>query len=315
MRRIVPAMRAIAIVTLAIFLLSTLYVPASASTITVNIQGQQVHTLIDLSLVQNITALPNVTTTIGSATQSNVSAAFDQALSRANPNAASSGLTVGISSTKGLLNLTCNMDVVGVSQRNGDIVSANMTWLTFKVTSDLRAENLSYNTIGSRYFRPVVAYYANASRFIGRPNATITGVTFFVSGTSFNPTQAQNYAGNFTMLDFSDLNAALDQWNRTYTLSNNTTTWRYSPIQLFSFDMRIEHKNVTADYVANYSYSAMISVSGLSRAQGNILLIAVGSGKIEWAMAAIVVLAILAAIIVQVRFRNRRKRVGKFQRR
>ena len=308
-------MRRIAIVTLAIFLMSAFYVPASASNITVNIQGQQVHTSISLSLVQNITALPNMTTTVDSAAQPNLSAAFDQGLSRANPNAASSGLTVQITSTKTSLNLTCTMDVAGVSQRNGDIVSVNMTWLAFNVTSDLRAENLSYNTIGSRYFRPVVAYYANASRFVGRPNATIAGVTFFVNGTSFNPTQAQDYADNFTMINFSGLTPTLDQWNRTYTLTNNTTTWRYSPPQLFNFDMRIQRKNMTADYVANYGYSAMISVSGLSRAQGHTILVNVGTGEMEWAMAAIVILAVFSAITVQVLYRNRRKRLGKFQRR
>jgi hypothetical protein len=295
--------------------MSALYVPASAANITVNIQGQQVHTSISLSLVQNITALPNITTTVDSATQSNLSAAFDQGLSHVNPNAASSGLTVGITSTKGSLNLTCSMNVAGVSQRNGDIVSVNMTWLAFNVTSDLRAANLSYNTIGSRYFRPVVAYYANQSRFVGRPNATFSGVTFFVNGTSFNPTQAQEYAGNFTMIDFSALNATLDQWNRTYTLTNNTTTWRYSPPQLFNFDMRIQRKNVTADYVATYGYSAKISVSGLSRSQGHTILIDVGTGEMGWVMAAIVILAVFSAISVQVMYRNRRKRVGKFQRR
>ena len=308
-------MRPLAILTLIIFLVSALYVPVSASSVTVNIQGQQVHATISLSLVQNITALPNITTTVDSAAQPNLSAAFDQGLSHVNPNATSSGLTVGISSTKSSLNLTYTMDVAGVSQRNGDIVSVNMTWLAFNVTSDLRAENLSYNTIGSRYFRPVVAYYANQSRFVGRPNATFTGVTFFVNGTSFNPTQAQEYAGNFTMIDFSDLPTTLDQWNRTYTLTNNTTTWRYSPPQLFSFDMRIERKNVTTDYVANYGYSAMISVSGLSRAQGNTILIDVGTGEMEWVMAAIVILAVFSAVSVQVMYRNRRKRAGKFQRR
>ncbi len=308
-------MRPIAIITLAIFLMSTLYVPASASNVTVNIQGQQVHTSISLSLVQNITALPNITTTVDSTSQSNLSTAFDQALSHANPNAASSGLSVGITSTKASLNLTCTLDVTGVSQRNGDIVSVNMTWLPFNVTSDLRAENFSYNTIGSRYFRPAVAYYANASRLVGSPNATINGVTFFVNGTSFNPTQAQDYVGNFTMLDFGYLSPTLNQWNRTYTLTNNTTTWRYSPPQLFNFDMRIQRKNVTADYVASYGYSAMISVSGLSRAQGNTILVSVGTGGMEWIMAALVILAVFAAVSVQVLYRNRRKRFGKFQRR
>ena len=295
--------------------MSALIVPASAYNVTVSIQGQQVHASISLSLTQNITALPILTATVDSSSQSNLSAAFDQGLSHADPNATSSGVSVGVSSTKASLNLTCTMDVSGVAQRNGSIVSVNMTWLAFNVTSDLRAGNLSYNTIGSRYFAPIIAYYANASRLVGRPNATINGVTFFINGTSFNPTQTQNYVDNFTMLKFGSLSPSLDQWNRTYTLTNNTTTWRYSPPQLFNFSMRIQRSNVTTTYAAKYGYNAIISVSGLSRAQGHTILVDVGTGDMEWVMAALVLLAVLSAVAVQVLYARRKKRLGKFQRR
>ncbi len=295
--------------------MSALFVPASAYNVTVNIQGQQVHTSISLSLTQNITALPILTATLDSSSQPNLSTAFDQGLSQADPNAVTSGLSVGVSSTKASLNLTCAMDVSGIAKRNGNIVSVNMTWLAFNVTSDLRAGNLSYNTIGSRYFAPIIAYYANASRLVGRPNSTIGGVTFFVNGTSFNPTQTQNYVDNFTMLKFGSLRPSLDQWNRTYTLSNNTTTWRYSPPQLFNFDMRIQRNNVTTSYAAQYAYNAIISVSGLSRAKGHVILVDVGTGDLEWVMAAIVVVAVLSAVSVQVFYARRKKRLGKFQRR
>jgi hypothetical protein len=204
------------------------------------------------------------------------------------------------------------MDVLGVSQRNGDILSVNVTWLPFVVRSDLRAQDLSFNTIGDRYLRSVVTNYANASRFVGLPNATITGVTFFANGTSVGPEAAQNYVGNFTMLDFSPLNPNLNQWNRTYTLNNNTTTWRYFPSKILNFDMRIERKTATSDYVATYGYDAAISVPGVGRAQGNMILVEVGTGHAEWVMSAIVILAFASAIFVQIRYRNR-KRITKFQ--
>lgn len=208
--------------------------------------------------------------------------------------------------------MTCTFDILGVTQRNGDILSVNMTWLPFTVTSDLRAQNFSFNTIGRRYLRSVVTYYANASRFVGLPKATITGVTFYVGGISVGPPAAQNYVGNFTTLNFSPLNVNVGQWNRTYTLSNNTTTWRYFPSKSLDFDMRIERKNVTADYVATYAYNATISVPGLERAQGSVILVDVGTGQTEWVMAAIVILAFASAIAVQLRYRNN-KRLVKFQ--
>jgi hypothetical protein len=205
------------------------------------------------------------------------------------------------------------MDVVGVSQRNGDILTANMTWLPFDVNSDLRAQNLSFNMIGSHYFRSAVAYYANASRFVSLPNATITGATFFANGTSIGPPAAENYVGNFTTLRFDLLDPNVGGWNRTYTLTNDTTTWRYFPSQLLKFDMRIERKNVTTDYVAKYGYDAVISVPGVGRAQGDVILVDVGTGQMEWAMAAIVIVAVISAIGVQTLFRNRKRRVAKFQ--
>lgn len=286
--------------------------PASASNVAVSVQGQQVHATLSLTLIQNVTALPNLATTIESSSNSNVSSAFAQALRSADPSASPSNLSVGLTSTQSDLNLTCTMDVLGVSQRNGDILSVNVTWLPFVVRSDLRAQDLSFNTIGDRYLRSVVTNYANASRFVGLPNATITGVTFFANGTSVGPEAAQNYVGNFTMLDFSPLNPNLNQWNRTYTLNNNTTTWRYFPSKILNFDMRIERKTATSDYVATYGYDAAISVPGVGRAQGNMILVEVGTGHAEWVMSAIVILAFASAIFVQIRYRNR-KRITKFQ--
>jgi hypothetical protein len=308
-------MRAIAIIILTIFIASTLCVPTSASEMSVTVQGEQVHARFDLSLVQNVTGLPTLTTTVGSGSQSNLSAAFTQALKNADPRANPSGISFGITSTKQMLNLTGAMDISGVSARRGDILAVNTTWLTFDVTSDLRAQNFSFNTIGSRYLRPTVAFYANASRFVGRPNSTITGVTIFVNRTSISPQTAESYVGNFTMLNFGALSPILEQWNRTYTFANNTTTWRYSPPVLLSFDMRIQRKNVTTDYTAAYGYSALISVSGVGRGRGHTILVDVGTGQTESVMAALVILVVVSAVGIQVMFRNRKKKLGKFQRR
>jgi hypothetical protein len=291
-----------------------MYAPVSASNVTVTVEGQRIHETFALSLIQNVTVLPNVAATIDSGSEPNVTVAFAHALRSTNSSASPSNLVLEINSTTRGMNLTGTMDVVGVSERNGDILSFNMTWMPFDVNSDLRAQNFGFNTVGSTYFRSVVAYYANASRFVGRPNATITGVTFFENSTSVGPPAAENYVGNFTTLNFDSLNPDIDQWNRTYALSNNTTTWRYFPSQLLNFDMRVQRKNVTTDYVATYGYNATISVPGVGRARGRIILVEVGTGQTEWAMAALVILAVVSAIGVQVLFRNRKKKLARFQR-
>jgi hypothetical protein len=139
-------------------------------------------------------------------------------------------------------------------------------------------------------------------------------VTFFVNGTSVGPPAAEDYVGNFTTLNFGQLTPNLGQWNRTYTLTNNTTTWRYFLSQSLNFDMRIGRKNVTTDYVASYGYNATIAVHGVGRAQGYMLLVDVGTGQTELIMAAIVILILASTIAVQLRWRSRKKLPGKFQR-
>ena len=250
-----------------------------------------------------------------SASDGNLAPSFTHALQTVYPVANPSGVTIRVDSSSGGLNLTGAMDVSGVSNRTGDIVTANMTWLPFSVASDLKAGNLSYNDVGSQYFRSVVASYANASSLVGRPNATITGVSFFVNASAVDAPAAENYVGNFTMLDFRSLSPALDQWNSTYTLSNDTTTWRYPSSMLLNFDMKIQRKNVTTHYTATYEYSATITVPGVGRGQGNAVLADVGTGDKEWAMTAIVVIALVSAVAVQFLVRSRKKRVARFQRR
>jgi hypothetical protein len=251
---------------------------------------------------------------VDTGTGSNVSSALAAALRNVDPSASPSNLGIVLANTQRGLNLTCSFDVSGVTQLNGDILSVNMTWLPFDVSSDVRAQNFSFNTIGSRYFRSVVNHYANASRFVGLPNATITGVTFFVNGTSVGSPAAEDYVGNFTTLNFGTINPNIAGWIRNYTLTNNTTTWRSFPSKLLNFDMQISRKNSTTDYGATYGYDAAISVSGVGRTQGNAILVDVGTGQTEWAMAAIVILAFISAVVVQLQFRAKKRKLVRFQR-
>jgi hypothetical protein len=298
-----------------VFLASALTAPVHASNLSVAIQGTQVQTNFNLYLHQNITDLPTESTTLDSSSNPNLNSAFSKALHDTYPSAAASSVTLQIVSTKHDLNITGSMGVSGVANRTGDIVTANMTWLPFNVASDLTAGNLSYNEVGSRYFKPLVAYYGNESAFVGRPNATITGVTFFVNGSAVNPQQAQNYVGNFTTFNFGAINPSLDSWNRTYTLNNDTTTWRYPYSMTLDFDMKIQVKNVTTHYVATFSYSAIISAPGVGRSQGSAIFLDVGTGDKEWAMAAIVVIVLVSAVAVQFLLMSRKKKAAKFQRR
>ncbi len=293
-----------------------LIVPTSASNVSITIDKKtgQVQAIFRLSLEQNITQLPNQTNTLNLANDPQLASSFDEALKKSNSTAVLSDLTMDITSKGSSLTLTTTMTVSGVSDRRGDILAVKMDWKGFNVTSDLRAGNLSYNKLGARYFRPVVLFYSNASRFVARPNATITRVSFLVNGTSVGPPAAENYAGNFTILDFADLNTPLEEWARTYSLSNDTTTWRYTPAQHFDFAITTQRQNRTTEFFATYGYDAEIIVSGIARAHGDTLLVDAGTGQEEWIMAGIVSLTIILAIVTQLLFRARKKKYAKFGR-
>lgn len=304
-----------AIIILLIVIFAVLIVPTSASSVSMTIDKKlgQVQAIFRLSLQQNITQLPNQTSTLNLSNDPQLASSFSNAL-KANSTAVPSDVTMDIISKGTSLSITTIMTVSGISERRGDILAVDMGWKGFNVTADLRAGNLSYNTMGSRYFLPMVDSYINASRSASRPNATITGVSFLINRTSVGPRTAENYAGNFTIFDFTDLKSPLEQWQRTYSLSNDTTTWQYAPLQRFDFAIATQHQNRTTVFDASYAYGAEVTVSGLARAHGDTLMVDAGTGQREWIMAGIIAIAIVLAIATQLLFRAKKKKYTKFGR-
>lgn len=307
-------MRTAASIILLLITVSLFVVPGYASNVTITIENQQVRARLGLSLQQNMTQLPTQTSTLNMASDDKLSSAFTEALTKALPGAAPSDLTLNIQSAGTWLNISAVITVTGVSERNGDILSSNMSWKSFNVSSDLRAGNLGYNTVGNQYLRPVAAFYTNASLLVGRPNSTITGVNFLVNKTGVSGFTAEDYVGNFTLLDFRALDVPLESWTRTYSLSNNTTTWRYTPTQPLDVSVGIERLNLTTTIFASYGYQAEVTVQGIARAHSDTLLLDVGTGQKEWVMLGIVAFTVILAIIAQFFFRARSKKYTKFGR-
>ncbi|HKM78124.1 MAG TPA: hypothetical protein VJZ03_03535, partial [Candidatus Bathyarchaeia archaeon] len=142
---------------------SLFIVPVHAAGVTISVQNGQFQMKMILSLNQNMTTLPTTTLSLDASQDSSLHSAFANALQQADPSAQLSSLTLQITSTNDWLNVTATMVVSGVSTVNGDVAAFNSTWKSFDVATDLSARNLSYNTVGSVYLRPVVDYYVNAS--------------------------------------------------------------------------------------------------------------------------------------------------------
>jgi hypothetical protein len=303
-------LRLVAVTIVLLIVVSVIGSPVSAADITIAIDKEQVHARIGLSLYQNMTIFPSEAVTLEGSRDPDLSSAIQDALKATNSSASFSTLSLSIASSASWLNLTLSMNLTGVSERRGDVVYANASWKDFRAQGDLRAGNLSYNTIGSEYLRPVLDFYENASRFEQNPNATVKAVTFFVNGTeSVQGSVAANQVGNFTLLDFTYLSSPVEQWNREYSLSNNTTTWRYKPPISLNASVRIQELNKTFTIVSRYGFDAEITMTGLAVAQGNTLRVDVGNGNMEWIMSAIIVIGIALTIAVQMMFRRKRRTV------
>ena len=305
-------MRIIAIMIILLVIPPIFVAPVSGANIMMRLQNENVQTRMSLFFYQNVTTFPKQVTTI---TRSDVSFnSFSQAIKALVKNATVSDLTINLNSVNNWLNLSITLSVSGAAERHGDVSSVIMSWKAFNVPADLQTGNLTYNFVGRRYFRPVYLYYASVSQFVSRPNATITGVSFFVNDTeSVSATTATNNAGNVTLLDFRPLSLSLDRWARAYNLLNNTTTWRYTPPPLIANSIRIKQGNNTKQFVSRYSYDAEIIVPGLARAAGDTLQVDVSGGGKEWVMAGIVMLAIISVVVTQILFRSKKRldRIGR----
>jgi hypothetical protein len=289
---------------------SLFVVPASASNVNVSIGKDSIQTSLRLWLHQNITSFPNESAALTMAQNPEMASALGNALRKAEPSATLSDMTMRIFSNNTWLNVTASMTITGVFQNRGDLSLVNTTWKAFYVPEDLTIGNLSYNQVGKQYFRPAVEFYWNASLHENEPNATIKAVTFFVNQTvSVAGDAAANDVGNTTVLDFRSLDVPVDQWNRTYTISNDTTSWRYAPAPLLAATIKAQRLNSSLLLFSDYNYTAEISVPGLARAIGNTLLIDIGTGQKEWIMLGVVILAIALAVVVQVFYWRKKRRI------
>jgi hypothetical protein len=294
-----------------ILVIGSIYaVPASASGVNISVEQDHIQATLALSFHQNMTNFPNESTTLTMNQNPELGSAFGDAIRNAEPSATVSGMTMRVFSNNTWLNLTASMTISGVFHNRGDLSVVNTTWKAFYVPQDLRIGNLSYNQVGKQYLRPVTEFYWNASLNENNPNATIKAVTFYLNQTvSVAGDVASDQVGNITVLDFRPLDVPVDQWNRTFSLSNNTTTWRYTPAPALAASIKAQKLNSSLVLFSDYNYTAEISVPGLARATGNSLLIDIGTGQKEWIMLSVVVLVIALAVAVQVLYWRKKKRI------
>lgn len=293
---------------LSILLLPFSVQSANASSLNYTVQDTKVSAGLTLSFYQNATSMPNLNATLTGTAARDLTDALEESISRKAVGVSITSLTAELASANGWVNSTIRFELAGVTTREGDLLVANCSWIPLNVTRDLRTEDLSYNLIGATYIKPQFAEYVD---YTSPPlNETISAVQYFSIGEEVPPPIAVNAAGNATLLDFTLIDQRIQNWKRTYNLTNDLTTWTYDPDVALDLEMIVTpREGLPSTYQALYNYNASVSVKGSGQAQGSVISVDMYGGSMPLLMLAVVLVAFVAAIIASWTYRSRRKQM------
>jgi hypothetical protein len=299
---------ALTICLMAVLTLSWLAAIAHASSATYTIHDGKVSVDLSLHFYQNGTAMPSVNQKFTGAAAQNLTSAIQESLMKEATSTSVNSLSGDLRSSRDWINATIHFDVIGVASQKGSLLNVNCSWIRFKVPSDLRLENVSYNRIGARYIRPAFEKYVN---FDKPPlNATIENVAYESGTTQLSPVDAVQRAGNATLLDFTYLAPHVEDWRMTYNLTQASTTWVYSPDPAAEMNMTVKPRGQNPFSMhASYTYNATLSVEGLAQAHADLISTDVSGGYEPALMLVVVIATFVVAVVASWVYRSQRKRL------
>jgi hypothetical protein len=150
----------------------------------------------------------------------------------------------------------------------------NLSWIRFKVTSDLKAENLSYNLIGRRYLLPIVASLSNE-----------TGVKYYSPVfTPITPEIAAATAGNVSTFDFSGVPSNISSWPKSFDANSRMTSWATLARKALDLKIVFETANVSKTLYCYTVNIAKITVQGHGSSFGDTVIVEASTGIQEVGM-------------------------------
>ncbi len=241
---------------------------AHASNIEVGIDDGEVTVIIESKLFQNITKFPEIDTDIAGSELEKAQSAFVEALKKETQNPLEiSSLSIYVKSSDYWLNVSASFELDGVSSLNNEVISTDLSWMPFKIQSDLKVGNLSYNLVGEEYLRPAIYDIANQS-VTSHEMANQSNVNFFSPYyTPITTSMALNIAGNVSTFDLKPVSTNFTSWHKYFDKNSFTTSWNF-PVRK-TLELRIQTINENTSDIregaAFYSFtetSATISIPG-----------------------------------------------------
>ncbi|WP_455279287.1 hypothetical protein [[Eubacterium] cellulosolvens] len=281
----------------------------SGSGIEVDIGDEKVNVMIDSKLYQNITKFPETDANISGSELNMAKSAFEDALGVQSQNLKISNLSIYVRSDNSWLNVSAIFELDGVSYSDNDVISADLSWIPFKVVSNLKVGNLSYNLVGEEYLRPAIYELANQSA-PGHEAANQSNVNFFSPYyTPITTSMAMNIAGNVSTFDLTLVSTNFTSWNKYFDENSFTTSWNLPTRTTLDLRVQTTSENVTDIRTATafYSYTdtyASVSIPGHGIIVDNSIIYENTSSNYSTIMLSIVI--ILIALVVVSRYVGKR---------
>lgn len=293
---------------LAILMSSWSAASVHAASLDYTIRDEKVSVALSLHFYQNATMVPTLNQTFTGLPAQDLTVALQESLRKRVANISLSSLSGELVSAKGWINSTIQFEITGTSARKSSLLIFNCSWIPFNVSRDLRLGDISYNLIGATYIRPAFERYVDYEK--PPLNETISTVTYLSGPEELLPRVAVNRAGNATLLDFGNLASRFEEWERKYNVTEGLTKLVFNPHPAVDLAMMVTPRNGTPSAShAFYKYNATLSVSGIARANGDVISTDISSGFEPLLMLAIVLVTFVVAVMASWSYRSRRRQV------
>ena len=241
---------------------------ASGSSLEVEIDDGEAKVLIESILYQNITKFPEIDTNISGSELNIAKSAIEDALNvQAQEPLKMSYLSIYVKSNDSWLNVSATFELDGISSVENDVISTDLSWIPFKVISDLKVGNLSYNLVGEEYLRPAIYELANQSA-PSHELANQSNVNFFSPFyTPITTSMAMNIAGNVSTFNLDQFSTNFTSWSKYFDEKSFTTSWNFPTRTILDLRVQITSENASdlrtgAEFYSYTDTYATVSIPG-----------------------------------------------------
>ena len=220
-----------------------------------------------------------------------------------------SSLSIYVRSNDSWLNVSTIVDLDGISSSENEVISTDLSWIPFKVISDLKVGNLSYNLVGEEYLRPAIYELANQSE-PGHELANQSNVNFFSPFyTPITASMAMNVAGNVSTFDLGQISTNFTSWSKYFNENSFTTSWNLPSRTILDLRVQITSENASdaRTEAAFYSYTdayATVSIPGHGIIVDHSVIYENSSSRYSIIMLTIII--VLIALVIVSRFVGKR---------